>query len=307
MRIKLAIHHLETLLWIHKLGTFAAAAERMSTTQPTVSVRVKEMESRLGLALFKRQGRRMVLTVRGRKLVEQCEPLLNQLQRVLSTSDDLATFAGTCRLGVGEIAAVSCVPPFVAEVKRELPDVSLEIDVDLTINLRRKLLAGNLDLAVLVGPVDSPFLEASSIGAVPMLWLGARDFVREIENRAVDFRTVLDEAPLWCLTKPSHLYEAMLATLRDNGGSAKNINTCNNVTALIEMILAGAGIGILPEILARPWIDRGELVAFDSGIEAEPVEFFVVIPRSEEDPLLRELFVRASRLRIDARAPRQHP
>ena len=63
---KLAIYHLETLLWIARLGTFRAAAERLGTTQPAISARVREVEQQLGIALFRREGRGVVLTARGR-------------------------------------------------------------------------------------------------------------------------------------------------------------------------------------------------------------------------------------------------
>jgi len=59
---RIALYHLETLLWIARLGTFAAAAERLNTTQPAISARVRELEAQIGYAIFQREGRRMMLT-----------------------------------------------------------------------------------------------------------------------------------------------------------------------------------------------------------------------------------------------------
>src|SRR3546814_16354527 len=64
---RVSLYHLETLLWIDRLGTFSAAAERLNTTQPTVSARMRELEQRLGTALFRREGRAMSLTAAGRR------------------------------------------------------------------------------------------------------------------------------------------------------------------------------------------------------------------------------------------------
>src|SRR3546814_14165126 len=50
---RIAFYHLETLLWIARLGTFAAAAERLNTTQPAISARVRELENHLGTVLFR--------------------------------------------------------------------------------------------------------------------------------------------------------------------------------------------------------------------------------------------------------------
>jgi hypothetical protein len=68
---RIAFYHLETLLWIARLGTFAAAAARLNTTQPAISARVRELESHLGTALFRREGRTMALTPAGRELVRE--------------------------------------------------------------------------------------------------------------------------------------------------------------------------------------------------------------------------------------------
>ena len=68
---RLALFHLETLLWIARLGTFRAAAERLNTTQPAISARVREMEEQLGVALFRNEGRGVVLTAKGRELVRE--------------------------------------------------------------------------------------------------------------------------------------------------------------------------------------------------------------------------------------------
>ena len=80
---RVSLYHLETLLWIDRLGTFSAAAERLNTTQPTVSARMRELEQRLGTALFRREGRAMSLTAAGRKLVRDCDPLLRDMQYAL--------------------------------------------------------------------------------------------------------------------------------------------------------------------------------------------------------------------------------
>ena len=66
---RVTIVNLETLCWIARPGSFTAAAERLNTTQPAISKRVKELEDAIGISLFQRQGRRMELTLQGRDLV----------------------------------------------------------------------------------------------------------------------------------------------------------------------------------------------------------------------------------------------
>ena len=101
---RVSLYHLETLLWIDRLGTFSAAAERLNTTQPTVSARMRELEQRLGTALFRREGRAMSLTAAGRKLVRDCDPLLRDMQVPL--------------LGSGSQSRTSLRPAAVSDIAR---------------------------------------------------------------------------------------------------------------------------------------------------------------------------------------------
>ena len=68
--------HLETLLWIDRLGRFRAAAEHLKLTQPAVSMRMRELERVVGAALFRREGQTVRVTARGRELVAYAEQLM---------------------------------------------------------------------------------------------------------------------------------------------------------------------------------------------------------------------------------------
>jgi DNA-binding transcriptional LysR family regulator len=297
MMNRIALYHLETLLWIARLGTFSAAAERLNTTQPSVSARIRELESHVGVKLFQREGRRMVLTIRGRQLAQQCEPLWNDLESLLLSPETFAQASGTVRLGCGEIAAALWLPTFVAELKRSMPRVTLEVDIDLTINLRQKLEAGLLDIAFVVGPIDTPTLWASRIASIEMAWMKRGDHTAKPPSkrrRAAASDTALLDQQMWCLSRPSHLYQVMVTSMRNAGLPGRSINTCNHVRTLVDLIAGGAGIGILPEPLARDRIARGELVSLAPSLSADPIDFFVIMRRSTEEPVIQEFFRRAT-------------
>ena len=115
---RIALYHLETLLWINRLGSFSAAANRLNTTQPGISARIRELENHLGIPLFARQGRNMILSVQGRELVRRCEQVWPSLQQALLNPVDLSSVAGIVRIGSGEIAAASCLSAFVNAIRQ---------------------------------------------------------------------------------------------------------------------------------------------------------------------------------------------
>lgn len=291
--IRLGLHHLETLFWIARLGTFTAAAERLNTTQSAVSGRIRELQNRLNTTLFSKQGRRMVLTARGRELVTSCAPLLNEMERVLMIASAGEAFSGTVRLGAGEIAALSALPEFMVELAQSMPRVSWDIDVDLTINLRQKLESSQLDLALLVGPIDGNFLRSKSIGKVKLVWAASQTFLNKLGHSGKTF--TLAAARVWSLSKPSYQYQLTIDVLRIAGFPVQGINTCSNVKTLIELVLKGAGVAMLPDRLVREELRTGVLVPLQSlGASADhAIEFFVVMRSLEDDRLVREVFKRA--------------
>jgi DNA-binding transcriptional LysR family regulator len=287
---RIALYHLETLLWISRLGTFAAAAERLNTTQPAISARVRELESQLRFPLFQRAGRKMALTVRGRQFVKECEPLWASIEQTLLRSGSLEGASGIIRIGTGEIAAATCLPGFLTELSKELPRVNFDIEIDLSHGLLQKLLNATSDLIFLAGPVVSPNVETAPIGSVELIWAASPPIAA-----APDFTA--GSTPLWLLHHHSPIHDIALASLSGAGLTSLTLNSCNNVRALIDILLAQGGIGFVPETMVREHLHRGTLVEIRPEMRRS-IAFQAAIRTQETDPLVRSVFDRAKTMQI---------
>jgi DNA-binding transcriptional LysR family regulator len=286
---KLAIYHLETLLWIARLGTFRAAADRLHTTQPAISARVREIENQLGIQLFRREGRGVVLTARGRQLVQDCEPLLAGFERALLEAGNYAGATGVVRIAAGEIAAASCLPQFTGQILCDLPGVTLQIDVDLTARMVQNLLASTRDIAFLVGPVASPGLRTEQIGEVALLWLTS-SLIDSAKNLGSDI-------PIWSVGENSPLYAVTREYLAITSTAHCSINTCSNVQTMLEIVSLGSGAALFPETMARGHLGDGRLVEVRPRPPSN-ICLQVAIRANETDPVILEIFRRASALRV---------
>lgn len=286
---RIAIYHLETLSWVVRLGTFQAAAERLNTTQPAISARIREMEEQLGVKLFQKDGRRSVLTSRGRLLVKHCEPLWKGLEEALLEASDYAGAKGTVRIGSGEIAAASCLPEFIQQQERDLPGVTLEIEIDLTARMVQRVLAGTSDLVFLAGPVRAPGVQTASLGSVGLVW---------VASEAVGRTGYRESIPAWSLPSHSPIFDIVVDTLRGITSHHPSINTCNNVRTLIDIVLCGRGLALLPETMVRRELGDRSLVEILPRPD-RTIEFEAAIRKNEQDPVILELFHRASQLKID--------
>lgn len=286
---RIALYHLETLYWINQLGTFRGAAERLNTTQPAISARVREVEEQLGVALFQRQGRRMVLNARGRRLVQSCEPLRADLERTLLEIGNYAGASGMVRIGSGEIAAAGCLPGFIHAIERELPGIMVELEIDLTARMIAGLLAGTIDLGFLAGPVTLPGIRSAPIGSVELVWVGAPSLARRGMDATV---------PIWALPAHSPIHAVTRESLAAHALPQPSFHTCTNVRMLVDIVARGAGAAVLPELMVRRELAAGVLAEVLPRPERR-IHFEVAIRSAERDPVLLELFDRASRLFVD--------
>lgn len=292
---RVSLYHLETLLWIDRLGTFSAAAERLNTTQPAVSARMRELEQRLGTAIFHRDGRGMSLTAAGRKLVRDCDPLLRDMQVALLGSGGFAEASGVVRIGAGEIAAASCLPPFVATLKADMPNVGLEIEIDLTANLIQQLLTGRTDIAFAAGPIAHPALKTSPIGEVGLVWLASPAVAARFDGGG-DGAAI----PVWSLASHSPIHSRMRDAIAASRIARASLNLCNNARTMIDIAKAGGGIGIFPEPMARDDMANGALVEIAGMPALAPAAFHVAMRVSDSEPVLARIFDRASQLSLSA-------
>ncbi|MEL0209730.1 MAG: LysR family transcriptional regulator [Novosphingobium sp.] len=286
---RIAIYHLETLLWIARLGTFHAAAERLNTSQPAISARVREIEEQLGIAVFRKEGRRMVLTARGRRLVKECEPLLAGFEQAMLTASGFAGASGVVRIGSGEIAAASCLPGFVTAIERDLPGVALEVELDLTARMLQQLLAGRIDLALLAGPVVSPGMRSVPLGAVELAWVASRS--------TAESGGFANPLPVWSIPDHSPLHAVTVKSLAANGIVPRSLCTCNNVRTLIDIVSGGGGAAVLPRSMVGAQLASGDMVEVLPSPE-RTIQFEAAIRSSESDPVVLELFRRASDLSV---------
>ncbi|GLT00372.1 transcriptional regulator [Sphingobium jiangsuense] len=293
---RVALYHIETLLWIDRLGTYAAAAARLNTTQPAISARIRELEAHVGAELFRREGRSMSLTPAGRQLVRECGRLWGDLQSALLACGGFGEVSGVIRIGTGEIVAASCLPAFLSQLKADMPQVTLELEIDLTANLIQQLLTGRTDIAFAAGPVTHPALKFRSIGAVSLVWLANPEVAAAFREAAPD-RMV----PIWSLASHSPIHGRMRDAIATSALPNRPLNLCNNAQMMIDIAKAGGGIGIFPESMVREDMASGALVALDGMPPLEPVMFHVAMRAADNEPVTTEIFHRAGALRLDAR------
>ena len=146
---------IETFLWVVTLGSFRGAGQRLNTTQPAISQRIAQLEREMGVKLLNRDHRVVSPTPSGRQLMLYAEKLISLRAEMMAEIGDRSAMRGVLRLGVAETIVHTWLPQLIKSVNTAHPNLSLEIEVDITPDLSTRLLAQEIDLAFLVGPLSA--------------------------------------------------------------------------------------------------------------------------------------------------------
>ena len=104
------LRFIEAFVWVARLRSFTAAAEKLYTTQAAISARIATLEDEFGVKLFERDKRTVALTHSGEELLEYAEQLLGISARMVEAVSDRATYEGFVAVGVIEAVVHTWLP-----------------------------------------------------------------------------------------------------------------------------------------------------------------------------------------------------
>ncbi|HTK25387.1 MAG TPA: LysR family transcriptional regulator [Pyrinomonadaceae bacterium] len=152
------IRQLKAFLAIAEAKTFTAGARRVNVTQAAISMQIRQLEDEVGLPLFTRTPRRVILTEAGEYLLDRARKILREHDSALA---EIAEVAGAehGRLRIGSASAMFATQqlPFIMQkLKQKFPNADLTVSSGTSQRLVDKIMHGEVDMAFISLPVDNP-------------------------------------------------------------------------------------------------------------------------------------------------------
>src|SRR6201992_1314065 len=261
---------IETFLWVVTLGSFRGAGQRLNTTQPAISQRIAQLERELGVKLLNRDHRVVSPTPSGRQLMVYAEKLIGLRSEMIAAVGDRSATRGVLRLGVAETIVPTWLSPLVKRVNIPYPNLSLEIEVDITPNLSARLLAQEIELAFLIGPLSASGVRNRVLCDYPVGFLASPSL-----GLGPDTLTVHDLAKFPIITFPrkTQPYEIVRSLFTRPDLPPIRLHASASLATVIHMAVEGLGSAVIPTAIVENEPASGRLLELKTNLVIPPLTF----------------------------------
>jgi LysR family hydrogen peroxide-inducible transcriptional activator len=240
-----SLRQLECVVAVAEHLSFRRAAEVCFISQPALSLQIQQLETMLGLRLFERDRRRVLLTPAGEELVPHARAALVAIDGFADAARALRDpLAGTVRVGVIPTVAPYALPGLIAPLKKRFPKLRLLLREDTTAQLVERLQDGRLDLALLALEAELGSLETLPLYSDPFVLVApathpvaARKSVREQD---------LDDQGVLLLEDGHCLRDQVFSICKRAGAHELGDFRATSLNTLVRMVASGTGITLLP-------------------------------------------------------------
>jgi LysR family hydrogen peroxide-inducible transcriptional activator len=275
-RLNYSLTQLEYVLAVNKFGHFSKAAAACHVSQPTLSMQLQKLENDLGVVIFDRSKKPVLLTDVGHQLIEQIQKILfeaRKMNQLIMISQERG-LEGQLILGVIPTVAPYLLPRLLPVVEKLYPGLRLKILELQTHQIIEHLNEDELDVGVLAIPVETPGLLEEALYCESFSILCHKG--HELSGHKRIKSSMLKAGDLWLLEEGHCLRHQVLdvCALRGNGISKRKFSfESGSLETLKNLIETYGGYTLLPA-LAGQLIGRNScLIPFEKPIPAREIGF----------------------------------
>lgn len=275
---------------------FGKAAESCHITQPTLSMQIKKCERTLGVPLFERDQKKVIITPAGKAIIDRAKIILQEQKAIEHIAEEFKNpFAGSITLGAFPTLAPYLLPKILPKISKGLPKVKIFLIEEKTQTLIKYLENGTIDAAFLALPVDinnamvTPFMTEDFYLAVPQQHAFAHKknvAMKELENEK-----------LLLLEEGHCLRDQVLDACTMVGAKENNEFRATSLETLRYMVRAGSGITLMPNLARDP---KDKLIAYIPFKKPKPRRTIALCWRAStpKKAALMEILTIANKIKI---------
>lgn len=244
------IDRLKMFIYVCMYGTVSKAAEKLYISQPAVSQGIKELEKELGVDLFERKGRNLILTSSGIALYPYAESILKANEEAISVFKNYNK-TPSLKLGCTVTVASFILPPIINEFEKEI-GLQVEVTIDNVRTINKLLSENELDIAIIEGKYATDSVLYEKLTNLDLVFVASPAYAK------------LKSSPLSLLVREegssyrNHMNQLIMTT-----PTPVEIKwVANNNETLLHAALNHQGIALLPKIVVQNLVDNDALMIY---------------------------------------------
>lgn len=253
------IAQLKTLIHVAELGSVSRAADRLHIAQPALSRQIRLLEKELGVYLFERHGRGMVITEAGRDILDHAARILAEMDAIrLAASSGGASLRGTVMVGTTPTVAEIVTVPLVSKIREAHPQLGVRFSSAFSGHLLDWLQRGELEIAVSYDPQPLRSLKIVPVMVENLLFVSSCK--RQTPSDVMPFKKLAEEQLI--LPSPRHGLRTIVEACANRVGiTLQGQVEADSFGAMIDLVRNGFGSTVLPLAPIYSLVQAGVLSA----------------------------------------------
>ncbi|WP_340373639.1 LysR family transcriptional regulator [Peribacillus sp. FSL E2-0218] len=244
------IKHLQYFIEVTNFNNFTRAADHLFITQPAISKMIKNLEIELGVELFDRSRKQLILTDAGRVVLEQAK-LIDKAFRNLETEVDnlLGLKKGHIRIGLPPIIDASFFPQILSRFHEQYPNITFQLVEDGSKKIEESVQKDQIDIGVIVLPTNTSLFHHFSFleEDINLIVYPSHPFANRQE---IDLAELENESFI-LFNKDYVLRDLIISSCSEAGFSPHIVTESSRWDFIEEMVYCKLGVALLPESLCR--------------------------------------------------------
>ncbi|MBO6517935.1 MAG: LysR family transcriptional regulator [Bacteroidia bacterium] len=280
------LRDLKVIKTISEEGNLTQAADKLCVSQSALSHQLKKIESTLRMPVFHRINKKMKLTPSGNRILMSSERILKEVDTL---KDDLMGMSdgttGTVRISTECYTCYHWLPPVLKDFQEVYPKARVKVVSEATRNPMHYLANGELDLAISSELPDEKEFESKLLFSDEMLIVMSA-------NHALAKKKVLTPQDFTGQTMilydvPDNDLFFLREIIKPNRIELRQVMKLELTEAIIEMVAAGMGIGVIANWAIRDYLEPKNLVTFPVPIKRVKRSWYAITKRQASIPVAR--------------------
>jgi len=258
----MTLQQLEYVIALNRYRHFVTAAEKCFVTQPTITIQVKKLEDEIGFSIFNKSKSPFKPTDLGVMFIQKAEIILREVTDLKNmVSKELDNLDGSFKIGVIPTISPYLIPLMSGSFSDKYPNTFLLIEEMQTHNIISALQKGEIDLGILVTPLEESFIKEVKLYNEPFVFYCQKSH-QFSQNTTISAKDIEKMDNLWLLNS-GHCFRNQVLNICSNTSTDKNIQfQSGSIEALKKMVDNYGGYTLVPEMAISEY-DSGCNIHFE--------------------------------------------